>query len=677
MQIERFHVQEGVLLRLKGMVDEGFPSDAFANTSGVVVLDLAGVKRVTSFGIREWRKGISGMQMSALYFVNVPPCVMAQFGMIANFGGPKGQILSFLAPYRCLSCNAEQDRLFDRRTDTDIMVTDPPIVTCKACNNPMEFDELPDLYRAALSGTAPLAIIPTLFPVLAAGDAAARGLRLTKSVEEAATVLWLSGVLDGRANFRRAADGLEGEVVLVADQLSAVDAAGLAALAGVIGGASQDGCRVWLARCSPPLLDALVRQPDMLGAAALVSIEYTASCPSCRSATPFVVTCGNEPPPALFCPRCGTPCRGEGLAALADKARRLRVAAQPPWLFTLVGNRPSSTPSSVRTPVVDKYSFVRPLGAGGMAEIFLARQQGPAGFDRFVAIKRILPHLAADQAFVQMFLAEARLAARLSHPNIVQIHELLESNGQYYIVMEFVDGWNLGNLLGAMRRTGKQMPAECALRIVANVCSGLHAAHTARNDKGVPLGVIHRDVSPQNVLVGRDGSVKLTDFGIAKASSSMEKTRPGVLKGKIAYLAPEGLSGEDIDARADIFAAGIVLYECLTGLHPFRRASDYRTYQAILSDPLPSVAERWPRLSSDIDAVLARATARSRQGRYQTAEELLLDLEQLIADLGKPATARDVANWVSGIETASETLDSPTIVDEETACERTYPSKPG
>lgn len=617
---------DGTLVRLAGPIDERFPLDVFADVTGVLVADLGGVTRITSFGIRSWMQAIAATtRPTHIYFANIPPWVMAQFGMVAGLGGARGQILSFQAPYRCNKCGADHMRPVDRRSEDERAVLDPPPLPCADCGAQMEFDDLPDLYREALAGTARLEVVPGLFSVLGAGDENKRPLRVAKSVEEEATVIWLNGPLDERANLRHAWAGLEGNVVLVGEGITLANRAGVDALDRLVARARMAGCRIWLAYPSDPMLEAL-------------------------SAV-------------------------DGALAPATIVHRGQEANAPPWLPSVLERRPGLTPSStrVRALFAERYQLLHQLGAGGMAEIFVARQLGPAGFDRRVAIKRILPHLARERAFLDMFLAEARLAARLSHPNIVQIHELIEGDGQYYIVMEYVQGRDLASLLAGTRRSGKAIPVEIALRVVASVCAGLEAAHTARDDAGMPLGIVHRDVSPQNILLGADGSVKLADFGVARAAGRLDLTRPGVIKGKLPYLPPEVLAGQqEPDARTDIFAAGIVLFECLAGYHPFRRGSDYQTYQAILAQPIPPISAVRGDVPERVERILARALAREPHHRYATAREMLIDLEEVIAELRRPVAAPMIAAWMAAIPPENAEDDR---AGEVTTASRTLPDK--
>ena len=230
-----------------------------------------------------------------------------------------------------------------------------------------------------------------------------------------------------------------------------------------------------------------------------------------------------------------------------------------------------------------KYQLLRKLATGGMAEVWLAQQTGIEDFRRSVVIKRILPHLAEDAEFVQMFLNEAKIAARFSHPNIAQIFDLGRENGSYFIAMEYVHGEDLGRIMRKAWSAGQWLTKPLALRIIAEACQGLFYAHERVDEStGRPLRVVHRDVSPQNILVSFEGSVKLVDFGIAKAADQASLTRSGAIKGKFAYMSPEQASGKPLDHRSDIFALGLVLYELLTGVRPIKRENDLATLQAAL-----------------------------------------------------------------------------------------------
>ncbi len=282
-----------------------------------------------------------------------------------------------------------------------------------------------------------------------------------------------------------------------------------------------------------------------------------------------------------------------------------------------------------------------------MATVYLARVSGVGGFQRFVAIKRLHPHLAREPEFIEMFLDEARLAARIHHPNVVSILEIGASEQGYYIVMEYVEGDTLGRLLSRAAQTGQRLPLEVGLRIVVDMLSGLEAAHELTDDDGNPLLIVHRDVSPQNVLVGVDGNARLTDFGVARATSRLSVTRSGQLKGKVAYMAPEQARGDGaIDHRADVFAAGVVLWEVLAGRRLFKGDGEAQTLNKVLSDTIPSVQSVWPAVPAALEAIAAKALERDRTARYQSALELAEDIETASRGLGVHGTTKDVASYL-------------------------------
>ncbi|HJZ88927.1 MAG TPA: serine/threonine-protein kinase [Polyangia bacterium] len=285
---------------------------------------------------------------------------------------------------------------------------------------------------------------------------------------------------------------------------------------------------------------------------------------------------------------------------------------------------------------IGQYRVLRPIGAGGMAEVVLAERAGPREFAKQVAIKRILPHLANQQKFVAMFIQEARLAARLSHPNIVQIHELGVEAGRFYIVMEYVHGANLHWLMEQWTARRQAFPPPLAAQIGLQVLAGLAYAHEFRGDKG-RLGIVHRDVTPQNVLIGDSGIVKLGDFGVAYAADRLDRTATGVLKGNIAYTAPEYAAGEGLDARADLFALGVVLYELLCGVRPFDGPTHAATIRNIVDGKRMRPSERVPGLPAALEAVIWKAIERQPADRFQSAREMANALRVYLAEAGSVA----------------------------------------
>lgn len=277
-----------------------------------------------------------------------------------------------------------------------------------------------------------------------------------------------------------------------------------------------------------------------------------------------------------------------------------------------------------------KYLLLERIGVGGMAEVFKAKTFGAEGFERLVAIKRILPHLVEDDDFVSMFIDEAKIAVRLQHPNIVGIHDLGRAEGTLYIAMEFVPGRDVRAIYEFEQKRRGVTSIGVACHIVMKMCEALHHAHFATGPRGEPLQVIHRDVSPQNVLLSFDGEVKVADFGLAKARGRMVQTQAGVVKGKLAYMSPEQLRGDEIDHRVDVFGLGIVLFELLTGQRLFLGPTDMDTLRRVYDATVPPMRELNPSVHPDLEAIVRRALAKDRDERYGTALELHDDLQYFV-----------------------------------------------
>ncbi|HYV48398.1 MAG TPA: protein kinase [Myxococcaceae bacterium] len=278
-----------------------------------------------------------------------------------------------------------------------------------------------------------------------------------------------------------------------------------------------------------------------------------------------------------------------------------------------------------------KYRLLKKLAQGGMAEIFLAVQHGPHAFEKVVVIKRMLPELCVSFDFVQMFLDEARVAARLDHPNIIRIYDFGDFEGQYYLAMEYIPGEDLASIIQQCKRTRAKIPVELVLDLMISAAEGLHHAHEMEDGQGNSLGIVHRDVSPSNIICGYQGAVKVLDFGVARAKNNISKTSPGVRKGTPQYLAPEQALGESVDRRADIFALGLVMHELLTGNRLFQRENEHATISAIIGDDIVPPSLWRPELPVEIDRVVMKAMSRTPDGRYPSALEMAADMSAYLA----------------------------------------------
>ena len=298
-----------------------------------------------------------------------------------------------------------------------------------------------------------------------------------------------------------------------------------------------------------------------------------------------------------------------------------------------------------------RYALYGEIAAGGMATVHLARLLGPVGFARTVAIKRLHPHLAKDPDFVAMFLEEARLAARVRHPNVVATLDVVSDDGELFLVMEYVAGESLSRLVRKARERGERVPPRYAVGIVSGALEGLHSAHDAKSEKGQPLGLVHRDVSPQNVHVGVDGVPRLLDFGIAKATNRVQETRTDQIKGKVAYMSPEQLAKGAIDRRADVYSAAVVLWETLTGERLFKADDVPSLVYAIINEQVRRPSEVVPDLPPGLDEVVMKGLERDAENRWSSAREMAAALEAVL----QPAPAREIGEWVHSI--AGDALD--------------------
>ncbi|HLK91665.1 MAG TPA: serine/threonine-protein kinase [Polyangia bacterium] len=293
-----------------------------------------------------------------------------------------------------------------------------------------------------------------------------------------------------------------------------------------------------------------------------------------------------------------------------------------------------------------RYKIIKRVADGGMAEIFLATQLGREGFAKPVILKRIHSTIYADPQFRNMFIDEAHISMSLSHSNIVQVLDLGVSAGRYFLVLELVDGWDLGRVLHRAATAGVRLPRELALHVTADVCRALAYAH-AKAEGDTPLGIVHRDVSPHNILLSEQGEVKLTDFGIAKAMNKREHTGTGVVKGKVAFMSPEQAMGKPIDQRSDLFALGTVLYLLVTRARPFEGPSDLETLLRVQKGDFRAPEEAAPDLPPEVAAVVSRAMRKEPEERYQSADEMLADVERVLRTAFRPVGQTELKRWLA------------------------------
>lgn len=329
---------------------------------------------------------------------------------------------------------------------------------------------------------------------------------------------------------------------------------------------------------------------------------------------------------------------------------------------------------------IGRYEILKRIAIGGMAELFLAKQTGESGFEKQVAIKRVLSNLAEREEFIRMLWDEARIAAALNHPNIAQIYDLDRDGADYFIAMEFCPGLDLHKALERLGTRGQAVPPGIAARMMIDVCNALDYAHNAHDDRGRPLRLVHRDISPQNLVLTDSGSVKLVDFGIAKAVTQLALTATGMLKGKYAYMSPEQVRSQPLDGRSDLFCVGVVLYELLTGVRPFDEETPVATLTAIVESKHVDIAWWLPTVPPELATIVDRALAKRVEDRWQTGREMVTALEEYLEGSGQRLSTVDLAEWYASLleiepleeletrETGDNTqpVTSPGFDDEET-----------
>ncbi|MGQ0504874.1 MAG: serine/threonine-protein kinase [Myxococcaceae bacterium] len=659
MNVRKQEGDDAYLVTVTGRIDESFPSAPPRDLSGVVIFDMSGVTHFTSFGVRKWLTFLSSLKVAYAGFINCRPLMTIQFNSVARFAGP-GELISFFAPYVCPDCGKADELLVDlRKQHGEIRTLAAPAHLCSACNKPSELDDLPEafFYYAA---NRPQPRPPPLTLLMIDGDDSragkSRSLRIQKDVQDTVTAVWLSGKLTRTARLNRIVDGLEGDVLVVPDLATDPTEDSLAGIRPLL---ELPRAEVYFARMPLGLVRDLVKGSGF-GRAHLLSLMLPARCEKCRADDAVEFDVAQLKTLKSMCRVCKGQVASVLSSAQLDFVSSLPLAPAPPNVRAYLdahGVPPSldlSAEARARQGPA-KYEIESRLGRGGMAEVFLARQRGAGGFEKKVVIKKILEHLANDHHFVEMFLSEAKLAARIDHPNVVQIFDVEEVAGSYLLAMEHVDGLDLAHAVRVLRIKQELIPIPIALKIVAEVCSGLHAAHTVVGPDGKLTPIIHRDVSPHNVLLSKRGVAKLSDFGIAKAAGTKSDTPASLVKGKFAYLAPEQVAlGREASEASDLFAAGLVLYVCLTLEHPFQKGNEGATLSAIVTGKYRPATERRKEMPEEVDALLARAMAREPEERFTSGNEMSAAIEAILHKHYEPVTAAQLAQWVSKVSQDAE-----------------------
>jgi serine/threonine protein kinase len=654
--ISRSRVGNITHVRISGVIDETFPlNPATPDLTGIVVIDLGAVDRISSFGVRKWIEFAARLPAGAIsmYTVYAPPVVVDQLNMVEGFAGVS-RVLTVLAPYTCKTCSEDRLRAVNLLDEAQIIAENKaPEHTCPVCSNPLEFADLPSEFFGYMRRQNLGTVDPVVMRYLRL-SVAAEPLDLPthlKVVEGDITYMTLASVIRGDLNVRRLASGLEGRVAFDFSHVMKVELEGVLKLEQVLETAAKSA-QVVLCRVPPSVLSPLAKSGKPLPAK-VHSLWLPYECQNCgqlhhqrQHAATFLQGLKQNEGQERPCTVCGGASRLASIPNLPQFLSRVPLTNQPledvealeskattQFLFGQANAEPVANPGNTDISGShggSKLQIIRRLGQGGMAEVFLAKQVGVKGFEKFLVMKKILQQFAENPEFVDMLFAEARANARLTHPNVVQTFDVGVTDGVAYILMEYVRGPDLKRLINELRRKGLALPMEHALRIIAETAAGLHYAHSYVDPAGNAHPVVHRDVSPHNILISLDGAIKLSDFGIAKVQGE-DHTQAGVLKGKISYISPEAAAGRPLDARNDVFALGVVLFELLTGQLPFRRDHDAATLNAIVREPAPVPSQLKPSIPQDVSDLILRALVKDPARRTPSAAAMREEIEAVMA----------------------------------------------
>jgi serine/threonine protein kinase len=668
---------ETALVSVGGLVDEHFAG--FGTIPGSIkslVLNVAGMTRMTSFGVRQWLKAFEALPKSIanIYLLGCPTFFVDQLNMVLNFGG-SSQVLTVLAPFTCPACGTEAAETIDVLADRGILVKGQvPDKVCTRCGGKLEFDETPESYFSFIAKYAATSIMAEPAQVLASHGlysaidvAAEKPPKILKLVRGAVTYFRIGGVIGSSFRARPFLVGAEGEVVIDLAEVERFDPLGLREWRRLLKSLATQVPALTLVDVTESLLTEAGDSFRIARNIAVASVLVPYRCVDCerpapRSESLIGVTWPLELGEAV-CPTCGGTTRAEvrehaytplvNAPTNVPTASTKLIAQRTEILSRALTDANVAKAGQAATPVIGaegailgKYQIVRPLSAGGMAEVFVAKQVGIGGFEKPVALKRIQRQLLETRHLaIDMFLNEAKIAGRLMHPNIVQVLDVGEVGGALYLAMEFVRGKDLRDILKKLRATRAIVPLGDALYVVREVAQALHYAYWSTDMEGNQLNVVHRDVSPHNVILSYDGAVKLLDFGVAMSSVTEQSEK--MIVGKWQYMSPESTMNQTIDHRSDLFSLGVVLYLLCTGTMPFVGADPKEIVRKIRAGQYKPLEQVAPRLPDDLATLLRSMLSPQPADRPQTGREVVNTLGEIERKYGYSGSPASIAQFVS------------------------------
>ncbi|MDX2093476.1 MAG: serine/threonine-protein kinase [Kofleriaceae bacterium] len=675
---------DAMIVNVSGLIDERFPGFGDVGEIKTVIINVSGMTRMTSFGVRQWINAMQALPktVSDLYLLGCPTFFVDQLNMVLNFGGT-AKVLTVVAPYACPACGNESGEIIDVLEERAHLAKGAmPDKNCSKCKALLEFDEMPESYFAFVSKYAATSLAPAAAKLLSqkglyasAETGGDRPPKIIKLVHGSVTYFRIAGTMASNFRARPLLVGAEGEVVIDLADVERFDTGAHKEWRRLLRSLSAQVPAVTLVDLSASFFanaaDTLMFARNIAVATVLVPYQCTecgkGSEESVAAAWPLQLTprvcttCGGTTHPQFdsqaFSPlhKVSTQVAAASAKLIAQRDEILSRAMTDARVAE-AGNSASASLGADDT-ILGKYKIVRPLSEGGMAEVFLAKQ---VGLEKPVALKRIqrklldTRHLAID-----MFLNEAKIAGRLTHPNIVQVLDVGEVGGALYLAMEYVHGRDLREIISKYQKQQLPMPLGEICMVIREVATALHHAYFSTDIDGKQLSVVHRDVSPQNIILGYDGGVKLLDFGVAM--SSVTEHEAGMIVGKWRYISPEATTKTPIDHRADLFSLGVILYLLCAGVAPFSgrdpkdivkkiRAAQYR--------PLREVAPHVPvRLAGLCESLLQPAP----EHRPQSGMEVVAQLNEIMREEGYAVGAAQIAQLVTTAFPIAPSHDVPQI----------------
>ena len=676
--VEVLTAGEAALVTVVGLVDEHF--SGFGNLGGAktVVINVSGMTRMTSFGVRQWLKGMNELPKSItdLYLLGCPTFFVDQLNMVLNFGGA-AQILTVVAPYTCPSCGVESgetiDVLVERAALAKGGVSEKE---CGRCGGKLEFDETPESYFSFVNRYAATSIQPAAAQLLAqhnlytAVDATnEKPPKIIKLVHGSVTYFRISGTIGSMFRARPYLVGAEGEVVIDLAEVDRFDALGQREWQRLLKSLAGQVPSVTLVDVTDSFLLVAASSFGLARNIAVSSVLVPYRCVDCGRVSSESHNLVGAKWPLHFdehvCTTCGGTTRNELPTEILSPLQKANTVV-PPASAKLIAQRDevlsrALTDANVaqagegatasltsEDTILGKYKIVRRLSAGGMAEVFLAKQIGIGGFEKPVALKRIQRQLLETRHLaIDMFLNEAKIAGRLMHPNIVQVLDVGEVGGALYLAMEYVRGKDLRDIIKALRATRSVMPLGEACYVVREVAQALHHAYWSTDMAGNRLKVVHRDVSPHNIILSYDGTVKLLDFGVAM--SSVTEQSETMIVGKWLYMSPEHTTNQEIDHRSDLFSLGVIMYLLFTGNMPFSGADSKEIVKRIRAGQFTPLSQAAPDLPTGLALIVERLLSPNPDDRPQTGHEVVTALTEITRSYGIESSATNLAQLLSSM----------------------------